>query len=88
MLALQRSILDQVRHVFLRVLIKKDGRITQLTNFNFVDLRRVIVNGGFNVVILTENRAVFFHKVNQDRYAHYDLHILEVTIVYDRIRSP
>ena len=63
--------------IFHRVLIEKDGRVTQLTNLNFVDLRRVMVNGGFNVVILTDNRTVFFDKDNQGRYGHYDLHILE-----------
>jgi len=63
--------------IFCQVLVEKDGRVTQLTNLNFVDLRRIMVNGGFNVVILTDDRTVFFDKDNQGRYGHYDLHIFE-----------
>ncbi|CAF2811710.1 unnamed protein product [Rotaria sp. Silwood2] len=42
-----------------------------------VALRRVMTNSGFNVVILTDDRTVFFDQDNQGRYGHYDLHILE-----------
>jgi len=63
--------------LFDEVLIEKNQQTIALKKLNLNDLRRVMVTGGYNVVILTEDRIVYFNKDNEGEYGAYDINVLE-----------
>lgn len=63
--------------LFREVLIEKDGKFISLKDLNYQGLFRLMINGNFNVVHLTKERTIFFHKDDASKYGIYDLRSLE-----------
>lgn len=61
---------------FRQTLIEKDERVTVLSNLTYADLKRIMANGGWNVINLTKDRTLFFDKDNPGRFNDFDLQIL------------
>jgi hypothetical protein len=55
------------------VLIEENGKLTSLTNLNFDNLSRVMMNGGRNVISLTKDRTLNFDMDNPEKHGAYDL---------------
>ncbi len=48
--------------LFREVLIEKNGGVTRLTDLNLINLQRVMANGEWNAIGLTNDRTLYFEK--------------------------
>lgn len=72
--------------LFRQVLIEKDTKIASLTNLNFMSMKKVLTNGGWNVVNLTSDRTIYFDKEKEGKYGLYDFDVLkDSSEVFDEV---
>jgi hypothetical protein len=48
--------------LFREVLIEKNGGVTRLADLNLINLQRVMANGEWNAIGLTNDRTLYFEK--------------------------